>query len=137
MFRLEDRFVQEMIAHAQEEAPNECCGILAGPPGQIAALYRTANASASPVRYSIEPREILRITQEVEGKDWEMLAFYHSHTHTQAYPSATDIKLAFWPDSLYLILSLSDPRQPVIRGFYLRDGQVTEEELEIAQPYSA
>lgn len=131
MFRLEGHFIQEMVAHAREEAPNECCGILAGPPAQVSALYRTANASASPVRYSIDPREILRIAHEVEGKGWEMLAFYHSHTHTQAYPSATDIRLAFWPDSLYLILSLADPRQPVIRGFYLRDGQVTEEELEI------
>ncbi len=128
---MEDRFVQEMMAHAWAEAPNECCGILAGPPGEVTAHYRTANASASPVRYSIDPREVLRIAQEVDDKDWEMLAFYHSHTHTQAYPSATDIQLAFWPDSLYLILSLTDPQQPVIRGFYLRDGQVAEEELEI------
>ncbi len=132
MFRLESSFVQEMVAHAREEVPNECCGILAGPPGQVAALYSTANASASPVRYSIDPKEILRIIQEVEERDWELLAFYHSHTHTQAYPSATDIQMAFWPDSLYLILSLANPQQPVIRGFYMRDGQVTEEELEIA-----
>ena len=131
LFRIEDHFVQEMVAHSREEAPNECCGILAGPPGQVAALYRTVNASASPVRYSIEPKEILRIAQELEEKDWEMLAFYHSHTHSHAYPSATDIQLAFWPDSLYLIVSLADPQQPVIRGFYLRDGQVAEEEMEI------
>jgi proteasome lid subunit RPN8/RPN11 len=120
-----------MVAHARAEVPNECCGILAGPPGQVAAVYRTANASASPVRYSIDPKEILRIIQEVEERDWELLAFYHSHTHSQAYPSPTDIQMAFWPDSLYLILSLANPQQPVIRGFYMRDGQVTEEELEI------
>ncbi|MEK7847686.1 MAG: M67 family metallopeptidase [Chloroflexota bacterium] len=132
VFRLERRFVQEMIAHAQEEAPNECCGILAGPSGQVAALYRTPNTSASPVRYSIDPREILRVAREVEERGWEMVAFYHSHTHTHAYPSPTDIQLAFWPDSLYLIVSLADPRQPAVRGFYLRDGQVAEEELEIA-----
>jgi proteasome lid subunit RPN8/RPN11 len=131
MFRIEGHFVQEMVAQSRKEAPDECCGILAGPPGQVAALYRTTNASASPVRYSIDPKEILRIAQEVEEKDWEMTAFYHSHTHSQAYPSATDIQLAFWPDSLYLIISLSDPQQPVIRGFYMRDGQVAEEELEI------
>ncbi|MDP6101072.1 MAG: M67 family metallopeptidase [Dehalococcoidia bacterium] len=130
MFRIEGRFMQEMVAHSREKAPNECCGILAGPPGQVAALYRTVNASASPIRYSIDPKEILRIAQEIEGKDWEMTAFYHSHTHSEAYPSATDIRLAFWPDSLYLIVSLADLQQPCVRGFYLRGGQVTEEELE-------
>ena len=131
MFHLPRRFAEEIIAHAREEAPNECCGIVAGPPGRVEAVYRTTNTLASPTRYSIDPQEILRITREAEERGWELLAFYHSHTHSPAYPSATDIQLAFWPDSLYLIVSLADPGRPVIRGFYLRDGQVAEEEVAI------
>jgi proteasome lid subunit RPN8/RPN11 len=132
MFRLEGHFVQEMVAHARAETPNECCGILAGPPGKVAALYRTANASASPERYKVDDQQLGRIIYEMPG-DWDILGIYHSHTHTQAYPSPTDMeKAGLWPDTLFIIISLADPQQPVIRGFYLRDGQVTEEELEIA-----
>ncbi len=120
-----------MIAHAREEAPNECCGILAGTAGQVQKLYRGINAEKSPVRYNIDPRQLLRIHQEIEALNWEILGIYHSHTHTEADPSATDIRVAFWPDSLYFIVSLKQPTEPVIRAFTIREGKIEEEKMTI------
>lgn len=120
-----------MVAHAREEAPNECCGILAGTAGHVKKLYRGINAEKSPVRYNIDPRQLIQIHQEIEASGWEIIGIYHSHTHSEAYPSTTDVHLAFWPDSLYLIVSLERPAQPVIRAFTIRDKQIEEEELAI------
>jgi proteasome lid subunit RPN8/RPN11 len=124
-------YADEIIAHAREEAPNECCGILAGKTGQVEKLYRGVNAEKSPVRYNIDPQQLLHIHQEIETRGWEILGIYHSHTHTEAYPSATDIQLAFWPDSLYFIVSLEHPAEPFIRAFTIKEGQIQEEGLAI------
>lgn len=131
MFFLERRYAEEMIAHAREEAPLECCGVLAGVEGRVTWLCRAVNAERSPVRYSIAPEEQFRIYKMITEKGWEVLGIYHSHTHTEAYPSATDLRLAFWPDSLYFIISLQDPECPVIRAFRINEGKVEEEELVI------
>lgn len=132
MFRLEQRFADEMIAHAQQDDPNECCGILAGADGQVAQLYRTVNAEGSPFRYTIEPKDLLRVYREIEAKGWDVVGIYHSHTHTQAYPSATDVKLAAWPGALYFIVSLMDKNRPLIRAFRIDDGRIEEQELQLA-----
>ena len=118
----------EMVSHAQEEAPNECCGILAGVGGRVTRLYRAANAEKSPVRYNIAPEELLQIYRDIEGNGWDIIAIYHSHAHTEAYPSASDVELAFWPDALYLIVSLKG-HQPLLRAFRIVEGQVVEEEV--------
>ena len=131
MFRLEKRYAEEMIAHARAEAPNECCGVLAGKGGKIAKLFRAKNAEKSPVRYNIDPQELLKLYQEIEGQGWELLGIYHSHTQSQAYPSPTDVRLALWPDSLYFIVSLMDEKRPRIRAFRIVDGVISEEELEV------
>lgn len=120
-----------MVAHAHEEAPNECCGIAAGRDGRIVRLYRARNAAKSPVRYQVDSRELLAIYNEIEAQGWDLLAIYHSHPLSEAYPSATDVRLAGWPDSLYFIVSLVDPERPVIRAFRIRDGAVEEEEMAI------
>jgi [CysO sulfur-carrier protein]-S-L-cysteine hydrolase len=132
-FTLEKRYADRMVAHARAEAPNECCGILAGPAKQrkVKKLYRGVNAEKSPVRYNIDPRQLLTIHEETEEKGWAILGIYHSHTHTEAFPSATDIRLAFWPDSTYLITSLKEPGKPAIRAFSIRDGQIEEKQLVI------
>lgn len=93
-------------------------------------LYRASNAEKSPVLYSVDPRELFHIHQEVTAKGWDILGIYHSHTHTEAYPSATDVQLALWPESIYLIISLQNPHDPQIRAFYIKDGKIEEEELE-------
>ncbi|MFO7245790.1 MAG: M67 family metallopeptidase [Thermaerobacter sp.] len=115
-----------MIAHARAEAPLEACGIVAGRDGRATRFYPTTNAEASRTRYSVPPAELLRITREIESRNEVIYAIFHSHPETEAYPSATDIRLAFYPDAYYLIASLADPERPVLRAFTIRDGRVTE-----------
>jgi proteasome lid subunit RPN8/RPN11 len=80
MLTLTAAFITEMIAHAQEEAPNECCGIIAGRDGTAAKLFRAKNSEASPYRYSVDPKDLFRIYRECEESDWNFLVIYHSHT---------------------------------------------------------
>jgi proteasome lid subunit RPN8/RPN11 len=132
MFKLEKRFATEIIEHARAEAPNECCGLLAGENGTILQLYRCNSAEKNPYRYYLDPKDHLRVMRELDEKGWELLGIYHSHTHTEAYPSKTDVELAFYPEALYFIVSLEKPSEPVIRAFRINDGNITEEEVMIA-----
>ena len=132
MLTLPQDYVDEMIAHAKEDVPNECCGIIAGKDGAATKLYRAINAEASPFRYSVDPKDLLRIYRDLDSNGWDVFVIYHSHTHTEAYPSKTDVLLAAWEDALYVIVSLEDDDKPVVRAFRITDGNVTEEELKIA-----
>ena len=132
MLSLPAEFIEEMIAHARQEAPNECCGIIAGQDGHAVKLFRANNAEASPYRYSVDPQDLFRIHRECEANGWEFLAIYHSHTHTEAYPSPTDVRLAAWPDAYYVLVSLMDA-DPVVRAFRITDGAVSEEPIEVVQ----
>jgi proteasome lid subunit RPN8/RPN11 len=121
----------EMLEHAREEAPNECCGILGGSDGEAKTLYRATNAEHSPLRYTLDPNDLFRITfREIPANEEEMLAIYHSHTASPAYPSQTDINLATYPDAVYLILSLAEGEEP-LRGFRIDDGKVNEVDLSV------
>jgi len=133
MFTIEKHYLQEMIAHARQEAPNECCGVLAGRDGRVLKLYRAANAEHSPYRYEVDSRDLFRIYRECEEREWQFLGIYHSHTASEAYPSPTDVRLALWPESLYFLVSLRDPQNPVIRAFRILDGRVSEEELQVVE----
>jgi proteasome lid subunit RPN8/RPN11 len=128
--KLDRAFIDEMIAHAREEAPNECCGIIAGNEGAAVKLFRTRNAEASPYRYSVDSNDLFKVHREVEANEWEFLAIYHSHTASEAYPSPTDVRLAFWPESYYVLVSLGDPEKPVVRAFRIIDGAISEEEIQ-------
>ncbi|HLC28268.1 MAG TPA: M67 family metallopeptidase [Dehalococcoidia bacterium] len=125
-------FIHEIIAHAQEDAPNECCGIIAGEDGRAVKLFRAKNAEASPYRYSVEPKDLFRIYRECDENGWSFLAIYHSHTASEAYPSPTDVRLAFWPEAYYVLVSLKDAKKPVVRAFRIQDGAVSEDEIEPA-----
>ena len=131
MLSLPRSYSDEIIAHAREDTPNECCGIIAGNDGSATKLYRALNAEASPYRYNVDPKDLLRIYRDIDGSGWDVLAIYHSHTHTAAYPSPTDVRLAAWPEAYYVIVSLEDDANPVLRAFRIEDGQVTEEELRV------
>ena len=131
MLTLERKYADEIISHAREEDPNECCGILAGKDTKVARLYRAVNAEASPYRYNVDPKDLLRIYKECDAQGWDFVAIYHSHTHTEAYPSPTDVRLAAWPDSFYLIVSLADKVNPVLRAFRIQEGAIEEEPLHI------
>ena len=79
----------------------------------------------------MEPGELLQVYNEMDTQGWELLAIYHSHPHTQAYPSITDVSRAHWPGTVYLIVSLEDKANPVTRAFRIEDGNITEEELQV------
>jgi proteasome lid subunit RPN8/RPN11 len=124
--------VDEIVAHARDELPNECCGIVAARDSVPVKVYRATNAAASPVRYEIDRNDQFRIWHEIDDNGWEVEAIYHSHTKSDAYPSQTDINLAAnWPDAIYLIVSLRDSEQPALRGFRIVDEQVEEVELDV------
>ncbi len=120
--------VDEIVAHAREENPDECCGVIAGRDGTATRLFKAENAEHSPFRYNIGSRELLRIYREIDENDWDLLVIYHSHTHTPAYPSPTDLNLAGYPDAFYLLVSLA-AEPPDVRAYRIRDGAVSEEPL--------
>jgi proteasome lid subunit RPN8/RPN11 len=123
-------FIDEIVAHAREDAPNECCGIIAGNGDGVAVkLFRAKNAEASPYRYSVGGDDLFRIFRECDGNDWSFLGIYHSHTMSEAYPSPTDVRLAFWPEAYYILVSLEDAEKPVVRAFRIVDETVSEEDL--------
>ncbi len=132
VFTIEKHYIDNMIAHARREAPIECCGVLGGRDGRVLKLYQATNAEHSRYRYNIEPQELFRINRECEENGWQFLAIYHSHPDSAAYPSPTDVHLAaLWPESLYFIVSLLSPENPEVRSFRIRNGEVTEEKIEI------
>jgi [CysO sulfur-carrier protein]-S-L-cysteine hydrolase len=126
--RIPKAICEEMLRHAREDAPNECCGLIGGENGEAKTLYRARNAEASPLRYNLDPQDLFRIMTEMEERGEELSAIYHSHTGSAAYPSQTDINLAAYPDALYLIVSLVEGERD-LRGFHIRDGAVTEVEI--------
>jgi proteasome lid subunit RPN8/RPN11 len=128
--RISSELYAQMIEQARAEAPNECCGMIGTRDREAVRVYPTANAAASPLRYEIDGAEQLRIYNEIEDAGLELGAIYHSHTRTDPYPSQTDINLAFYPDSLYVIIGVAGP-EPNVRAFSIRGGEVTEAELEV------
>lgn len=128
--KLKRALVDEIIAHARAENPNECCGMVASNDGVAVAVHQAENAEASPFRYSFSAKEQLKIVSEIDDAGLELGAIYHSHTRSAAYPSQTDINLAFYPDSLYLIVSLAtEPAE--LRAFTIVGGEVEEVDLEV------
>ena len=128
--RISREIYEELLAHAREDAPNECCGLIGGENGVAASVYRARNAEASPLRYNLDPQDQFRIMTEMEERGEELSAIYHSHTASPAYPSQTDINLASYPDTLYLIVSLAEGEKE-LRGFRIEGGEVTEVDLEL------
>lgn len=131
MMQLQQTHFDALVAQGLDEFPNECCGLIAGQDGQATQVYRMRNADASPVTYRFDPKQQLDVTEEIEDKGWDLFAIYHSHTHSEAYPSETDRRQAFYPEAYYLVLSLSDRESPVLRAFRIVDEEITEEDVEI------
>ena len=120
---------EEMIAHAREDAPNECCGMVGSTDGRALAVYRAVNAEASPLRFRIDPDEQLELHNRIDEAGLELGAIYHSHTRTEPRPSQTDINFAkLWPGVLWIIVGL-DGDQAEVRTWRIDDGQVSDAEL--------
>jgi [CysO sulfur-carrier protein]-S-L-cysteine hydrolase len=126
--RISRQLLDDVIAHARADAPNECVGMIASRDGEAVAVHRARNAAASPLRYEIEGREQYRIQTAIEDAGLDLWAIYHSHTRSDPLPSQTDINLAFYPDSLYVIVGVKGP-EPDVRAWTIVDGQVGEAEL--------
>ena len=120
-----------MVQHALDETPNECCGVLASKEGRVVRHYRMTNTAQSPYRYSMDGKELLATYREIEDNGWDLGVIYHSHTHSAAYPSATDVRLATWPDADYLLISLMDEGNPDLRNYSIVDEKISEAPLTI------
>jgi proteasome lid subunit RPN8/RPN11 len=126
--RIAQDLYDDIVAHAREEAPNECCGMIASRDGDATKVYRATNVAASPLRYELDGAEQYRIQMDIDDAGLELGAIYHSHTRTEPYPSQTDINLAFYPDAVYVIVGLA-AEEPDVRAFSIRDGQVQPAEF--------
>ena len=123
---LSDALIKEMINHVVAHAPEEACGLVGGRGGRAAQLYPVENVLHSPVAYEMEPRQQVRAMLDMEAAGEALLAIYHSHPHGPAWPSSTDRRQAYYPDTAYIIISLADPERPSLRAFMLREGLATE-----------
>jgi proteasome lid subunit RPN8/RPN11 len=132
MSELDGVLYKEIVEQGLREFPNECCGVIAADAGVPVKVFAMTNVDASPVTYRLDGKEQLRVFDEMDERGWELWGIYHSHTHSEAYPSETDTRLAFYPEARYLLLSLSDRERPVLRSFWIDGGAITEEELTIA-----
>lgn len=128
--RISRDLVAEIVDHARQEAPNECCGMVAARDGQAVAVHRATNAAASPLRYEIEPHDQYRIEMAIDDDGLDLGAIYHSHTRSEPYPSQTDVNLAFHPHAMYLIVGLAGD-EPILRAYRIVDGQIESAELAI------
>ncbi len=132
MFEIDRVTFVDMAEHGLAAFPNEACGVLAGKEGRPVKFFPMANADASPVSYRLDPKEQLRVFDQIEDEGWDLVAIFHTHTHSEAYPSETDLRQAFYPEAIYLVMSLSDRSNPVLRGFRMQDGSIEEEEVQVA-----
>jgi [CysO sulfur-carrier protein]-S-L-cysteine hydrolase len=127
--RIPSELIDEIVAHAREEAPNECCGMVGSNDGHAVAVYRAVNAEASPLRFRIDPDEQLDLHNQTEDAGLELGAIYHSHTRTEPRPSQTDINFAkLWPGVLWIIVGL-DGHDADVRTWRIDDGNVSDAEL--------
>lgn len=155
ILRIPNSIVGAMIAHARELDPCECCGLLAGTPGTVSRHYRITNTVAQDARavavfdeadvkplaalsestraevaYFMEPKEMLAAFKDMRARELDLTVIYHSHTHSPAYPSMTDVGLAYYPEAAYLIISLEDKTTPDLRAFWIKDRRVTPAAIE-------
>jgi proteasome lid subunit RPN8/RPN11 len=130
--RISRSLLEELVAHARAEAPNECCGMVASRAGEAVAVHRATNTAASPLRYEIDGMEQYRIQTEIEDAGLDLGAIYHSHTRSDPLPSQTDINLAFYPEALYVIVGVKGD-EPDVRAWEIVDGRVTERPLDIVE----
>jgi proteasome lid subunit RPN8/RPN11 len=128
--RISQSLIDEMVAHAQEDLPNECCGMVGGADGEASAVIPVVNSAASPLRFEMDPQGQYNALKAIEDGGGELLAIYHSHTKSAAYPSQTDVNQAVnWPDAIYLIVSLQEADAPDVKGYWLKDLTIADAEL--------
>ncbi len=137
--RLSADHYRSILAHCYDGLPDEACGLLAGPladggepTGEVGAVYPCRNADESARTYTVDGRDYLRADRDAQSMGYEIVGVWHSHTHTDAYPSATDVKKAADPAWIYAIVSLKDG-EPVMRAYRIRDREIDEVDVVVAE----
>lgn len=127
---------KKLIEHSLAEKPLEACGILAGSMEkdnyQVTVYYPMNNTEKSAVSFFMDPKEQIAVFKTMREKGEELVGVFHSHPHSRAYPSAKDVSMAYYPESLYVILSLEN-KEPVIRAFAITEGVIKEAEVKYSQ----
>lgn len=127
---LHKQFLDKIIEHSKQGYPNEVCGMLSGTEdGAVKKIYKMSNINETPDSYLMATEEQFKVLKEIDKEDMLLLAIYHSHPYGQAYPSQTDCELAFYPDAMYVIISLIDSENPVVRSFSIVENNITEEKI--------
>ena len=124
------KIYEEMIEYAKKGYPNEACGILAGKE-TVSRFFPMRNMDEASISYFMDPKEQLGVFKEMRKENIEMRGIFHSHVASEAAPSQKDVRLAFYPDVSYLIVSLSDMAKPVLKSFKINEEKVTEEDIKI------
>lgn len=126
LLRIPKSLIAEMITHALETDPEECCGLLLGKDSSVTVGRRVTNTHENKVsRYTMDPLEVMKVEREADAIGEELVAIYHSHTYTQGYPSETDVRNAVesgWDGRHYVLVSLVEKTRPVVRAFWIADG---------------
>jgi [CysO sulfur-carrier protein]-S-L-cysteine hydrolase len=131
--KISKKLIDEMVAHAREDLPNECCGMIGGRDGEATSVVRVENAAASPLRYEMDPQGQYDALKQIEDGGDELIGIYHSHTRSAAYPSQTDVNEArMWPEQAYVIVSLENEEAPDVKAFDLADLKIADVDLDVA-----
>lgn len=134
MISINKKDLNKIFEHVKKEYPKEACGILSGKENKITKVYNMKNTSENPETcYFMDSKEQFKVFKEIRDENLEMIAIYHSHTNTEAYPSKKDIEMAFYADAYYAIISFADYNNPVIRTFKIIDGKIVEENIKIEE----
>jgi proteasome lid subunit RPN8/RPN11 len=129
--RIDPALLERIVDHARRDHPNECCGMIAVRDGRAVAVYEATNVAASPLRFEVGGREIIRAQDAFEADGAELGAIYHSHTRSDPYPSQTDVNFAAgWPGVEWLIVGLRADGEPSVRSYRIADGVIEEVEVD-------
>ena len=131
MIRIPKSICNAIVEHAKREQPLECCGILAGKERTVEKAFELTNTEKSPIRFLMSPQEQLGVFEELEKESLEIIAIYHSHPHSISFPSETDVKMAFYPEVLSIIISLEERDNPVVKSFRIEKETILPEEMEV------
>ncbi|MGC9220075.1 MAG: Mov34/MPN/PAD-1 family protein [Solirubrobacteraceae bacterium] len=129
--RIAQSLLDAMVAHALADAPEECCGIVSSFNGEAVDLYPVENVAYSPLRYEMDSTQQMRVMLAIDAAGQEVGIIYHSHPRSEPYPSQTDIKLASYPDAVYVIVGLASAANPQVRAYTIRDQLVGEVDLTV------
>jgi proteasome lid subunit RPN8/RPN11 len=130
--RIDAALLDRVVEHARRDYPNECCGMIAVRDGRAVAIHEATNIAASPLRFEVEGREIIRAQDAFEADGAELGAIYHSHTRSDPYPSQTDVNFAAgWPGVEWLIVGLRADGEATVRSYRIDDGVIEEVEVDV------